>query len=499
VYAPNTPVTPNGFYASAAISSSGSISLSNLPATGTYTVVVFTPGEPGTAQITAAQVTTQAVPTNGTRQAFTAGAAGQSVFMTFAANQGSNFELSFSNISGIDVSSGSLMVNVYDSNGVNVLSAGNAENGWSSRYPLWNLAAGTYTIVVSPPDATSKVSFDFALIPDTVGPALSLNTPATVNLALGQVERLTFSANSGNNLVLGVTNASTSNPSGLPVTVSVYSPDNSPITTANASATGAITGAGNINLVNLPMSGTYTVIVWTSGVPGTAQLTLTNAATPQSVPQNGSPQAYTANSAGQSVFMTFTATQGENLEFSFSNISGIDVSSGSLMVNVYDSNGVNVLSAGNAENGWSSRYPLWNLAAGTYTIVVSPPDAISTISFDASLQSDILGPGLSTEGPVTVSLNLGQVERLTFGGNAGDSIALYVSNAETNNPSGLPVSVSVFSPNSGSITTTNAYKTAAITDSAVVSLPNLPASGVYTVVVSTSGETGSALLQMVAE
>jgi len=492
VYGPdNTPITINNAYTTAAISGTGNINLVNLPVSGTYTAVVSTSGVPGAAQLTLASVAPQTILENGSSQSYTAAGAGQSIFLTFTANQGDNLELSFNGIAG--AGSGSLTVNVYNAQGVNIASGADAYDGWSTRYPLWNLAAGTYTIVISPPDTSSTISFDLMLLTDTLGPALSTNTPVTVNLGLGQVERLTFTANAGDNVALNVSGASTSNPSGLPVTVNVYSPGTSPITLVNSYTTAAVTGFDSVNLMNLPASGTYTVVVFTSGVPGTAQLTLMPIST-QSIPTNGTLQAFSANGPGQNVSMRFTANQGDNLELTLSGVTG--AGSGSLTVNVYDSNGVNIASGAEAYNGWTTRYPLWNLPAGTYTVVVSPPSASNTIAFNVMLQPDTAGPVMALNNPVAVNLGLGQVERLTFQANVGDSIALNVSGASTSNPSGLAVTVSVYSPDQNPITVGGVYVSAAIKGSNSINLSNLPVSGTYTVIVNTSGVPGAAQLTL---
>lgn len=492
VYSPGSgPITQMNSYTTAAVTGSDSLNLMNLPASGTYTVVVSTSGVPGTAQLTLMPLSAQTIPTNGALHAFSANGPGQDVSLTFTANQGDNFELTLSGISG--AGSGSLAVNVYNSNGVNIASGAGAYNGWVARYPLWNLPEGTYTVVVSPPTPSDTVTFNAMLQPDTVGPALGLNNPTAVNLSLGQVERLTFNANAGQSIALNVSGASTSNPSGLPVTVSVYSPNQSPITVNGVYVSTAVTGSNTINLSNLPISGTYTVIVNTSGVPGSAQLTLAPVK-PQAISLNGTAQAYSANGAGQSVFMAFTANQGDNLELTLSSVTG--AGSGPVNVNVYDANGVNVAGGTECYDNWTCRYSLWNLAAGTYTVAVSPPDSSSGIAFDATLQPDTQGSALTVSQAVTINLALGQVERLTFAANAGDNYVLNVSGVSTSNPSGLPVTVSVYGPNATPATSGSAYATAAVTGFGSINLPNLPTSGTYAVVVSTSGVPGSAQLAL---
>lgn len=479
-------------YTSGSTSSSGMINLAAAN-TGTYQLIVA-PGDgaTGSEQVELVPGIEDTLPANGQSGNYSGYVVGQNVSMTFTANQGDNLELTLSGVSVAGSGSSPVMVNVYDANGTNISSADNCFQQWTCRYPLWNLAAGTYTVVVSPPDANSTVGFTGMLEPDISGPALSANTPVTVNLSLGQVERLTFNANAGDNVAVSVSNASTSNPGGLPVYVNVYRPDVGTIATGNYYTTANITDSGTINMQSLPVSGTYTVVVYTSGVPGTAQLTI-GSLLGQPIAANGTNQYYPLGGTGQNVFMTFSANQGDNLELT---LNGVMISgSGSLNVNVYDSNGTNISSGSGCYAQWTCRYSLWNLAAGTYLVVVSPPSATSAVGFYATLSPDITGPVLSANTPTTVSLSLGQVERLTFNANAGDSVALDLSNVSTSQ-NGLSVYVSVYRPDVGTITTGDAFSSFSATSSNTLTLQNLPVSGTYTVVVSTSGVVGSAVLEL---
>lgn len=500
VYGPNnTPIQPGNFYTTIAAEGSRAVNLASLPSTGTYTVVVFTSGVQGTAQLTWIPVVPAPMTINGTNQAYSAGGAGQSAFMTFSANQGDNLELTLNNVSGSDA--GSLILNVYDSNGVNIASSStNCNDGWTCRYSLWNLNAGKYLVVVSPPDQSSTVGFDAVLTSDVIGPSLMSGQAASITLGLGQVERLTLSATAGNNVALNLSNANTSNPTGLPVYVNVYSPANTLITTANYYTTFNANGAITVNLQNLPVTGIYTLVVYTSGVPGTAQLTTTLLGT-GALASNGANLNYEASGAGQNVYLAFNANQGDDLELTFSNVQD-DVqgtTGASMTFNVFDASGTNVASGGQCYKAWTCRYSLWNLSAGAYTIVVSPPDQSSTLNFDALLTADVQGPVLQANTPTAVNLNFGQVERLTFTANAGDNVVLDLSNVTTSNPSGLSVYVSVYRPDVAEITASDAYSSFSSASSSSVTLQNLPVSGTYTIVVSTSGVAGSGTLELVPQ
>jgi trimeric autotransporter adhesin len=498
VYQPNGAILTTNAYLTGSYSSSGTLQLPNLPTSGTYTVVMSTGGgEPGTAQLT---LTSQTITSNDQSSVFDGYQVGQSAEFTFSANAGDNLELL---LTGMSIGSNyrtPATVSVFDPNGTNVAS-GQCYDAWYSgtqnwvptcRLPLWNLVQGTYTVVITPPDSSSWFyGFNASLQADTVGPALSLNTAATPTLSLGQVERMTFTGNAGDNLALNVANVSTTNTSGQSVQFSVYQP-NGAILTTNAYLTGSYTSSGTLQLPNLPTSGTYTVVMSTAGgEPGTAQLTLTS----QTITSNDQSSVFDGYQVGQSAEFTFSANAGDNLELL---LTGMSIGSNyrtPATVSVFDPNGTNVAS-GQCYDAWYSgtqnwvptcRLPLWNLVQGTYTVVITPPDSASWFyGFNASLQADTVGPVLSLDTAATVTLGLGQVERLTFTGNAGDNHVLSISDVSTTNTSGQAVQVAVYGPD-GSIMPNNAYVSGQYTGSGTLSMTNLPVSGTYTVLISTVG------------
>jgi len=118
------------------------------------------------------------------------------------------------------------------------------------------------------------MSFNAILESDVIGPSLVANTPATVALGAGQVQRLTFSANAGAAVALNLSGVNLS--AGQSVYVDVYRPDTGVITLTNYYASADVSGSSTVlNLSNLPVTGIYTVLVYTGyGQPGGAQLTL---------------------------------------------------------------------------------------------------------------------------------------------------------------------------------------------------------------------------------
>ncbi|WP_308142815.1 beta strand repeat-containing protein [Burkholderia pseudomallei] len=489
VYRPDTsPITTTNAYLTTSFTSSGILNIPNLPISGTYTVIVSTSGVAATAQLA---LTPTTIAENGQSAHYGGYLPGQSAGISFTANQGDNLELTLSNVTfGVD-GRFPMTVNVLDAHGTNIAS-GQCGQGGTCRFALWNLAQGSYSVVATPIYTFYSIAgFDAVLQSDTVGPALSLNTAQTATLAQGQVERFTFNGNAGDNLALNIANVSTANGTQQPVTFAVYRPDTSPITTTNAYLTTSFTSSGILNIPNLPISGTYTVIVSTSGVAATAQLALT----PTTIAENGQSAHYGGYLPGQSAGISFTANQGDNLELTLSNVTfGVD-GRFPMTVKVLDASGATIVS-GQCGQGGTCRFALWNLTQGSYNVVATPMYTFYSIAgFDAVLQSDTVGPSLSLNTAQTATLAQGQVERFTFNGNAGDNRVLNVAGVSTTSPTGQPITFAVYRPDNA-ITPGNAYVSSQYTDSGSLSMTNLPVSGTYTVVVSTAGEPGSAQLTM---
>ncbi|MBE1161501.1 beta strand repeat-containing protein [Dyella acidiphila] len=506
IYRPDTgSVGSSSAYTSTNTSSSTLVNLTNLPASGTYTVTVYTAyGTPGSAQLTLLPGATGTVTSNSAPQAFAANASGQNIIFTFNANLGDNLEFELSNL---NLPSGFLQINIYGPNGANVfgyfLGAGTPGN--SFRKALYNLAPGTYTVYLTPVNSEA-IGCDVQLQSDTVGPALTPNVPASINLGSGQVERLTFNANSGDTVALNLSSVSTTSPTNQPVYVAVYRPDVGVITDSNYYTQSNSTGLQTLNLYNLPITGTYTVLVYTQyGTPASAQLTLVPGVV-GSIASNGTPQSFSANVANQSVYFSFTANQGDNLEFLVNQISIVGANTNQIGIAIYYPSGASMAniscSTGNAGAGCLQQ--LYNLAAGTYLVVLTPIYG-GTIHATAQLQPDIIGPTLAFSTPASFNLGAGQVERMYFNANAGDTVALMLSGISSTSPSGQAVTVYVYRPDVGVLYPYSApggqfniYTYFSASSSGTLNLQNLPVSGTYAVTVMTSyGTPASGQLTLV--
>ena len=501
VYRPDEGLitTSTGTYASFNPSGAQTVTLSNVPISGTYTLIVAPSyGLPTNAQLsmqdasgTPSMQSTPTLSNTGASVNETASAAGSNVSMTFNANAGDNLELQLNNLSVPGASVNGFRVDVYDPFGADVASTNcyTSNPGAGCRLALWNLTAGTYSVVATPTWG-GTIGFSAQIEPDISGPSLVANTPATITLGSGQLERLTFNANPGDTIALNLSGVSTTLPSGQPVYVNVYRPDGGLISTSNYYTEFSETSSGIVNLQNLPVGGTYTAVVFTAyGTPGTAQLTLVSGSAGV-VTTNGTVQSFATHVTGQNSYLSFNANQGDNLELQLSNISVTGGSTNAFSIDIYNSVGTDIFHGicYGYSVGSACRLPLWNLAAGTYSAIATPSWG-GTINFNAQLQSDLTGMALTPNTPATVTLGSGQEQRLTFNANVGDTVALNMSGVSTTSPTGQTVYVNVYRPDTGAITIGNYYTSFSTSSSGTFNLPNLPASGTYTVVVYTADST----------
>jgi YD repeat-containing protein len=440
---------------------------------GTYTVLL-TPGSASAQFQVRVESSLRATADGSDLLAVTAGA-GQSRRMFFTARDGDNLEIG---LSKVVVSGGTpynewVRITVYDQIGRPMTSL---PSGSADSLHLWGLSKGTYTAILSPGSASSGrlriQGTTITLTRNVIGPSLEYGTPVTVALSRqGQAERMTFTANAGDPVLLAVNTVSTV-PSGNAVYFAIYQPDGTQLTSVNTN------GPAVWNLDNLPQAGTYTVVTWgASGYPNTTQVTLSKGVV-DALEIDGPSKSYATSFAGQNVYLNFNANAGDNLEFA---LSDVVVAGGSpyndwVRVGVYDQAGrlVANLGAGSADS-----VHLWGLAAGAYRAVItpgnSPNGALQIKNVTATLTRNVVGQ-LVYGTQTTVALSRpGQAARLTFTANAGDAVFL-MANAVATTPAGNTVYFVVYQPDGSQLTNFNTKSPASW------NLDNFSQSGTYTLV-----------------
>jgi YD repeat-containing protein len=491
VYSPTTsPITTGNYYTTFSTTGSTIVNLNNLPATGTYTLVVYpgTGGPSSSGQLTLVSGVVGTMTPGGAGQNYTSDVGGQNIYVNFTGAAGANLDLTLSNLS---VTGGSSFnVNVYGPNGSNNQSFTCNVSSVNCRTALWNLVGGSYTVMLSPPNSSALISATPQITQEIAGSTLTPNTPIAVNLSVDQVERYTFNANAGDTYALQLSGVT-----GQSLSVNVYSPTTSPITVGNYYTTLSTSGSTIVNLSNLPATGAYTLVVYpgTGGPSSSGQLTLVPGVV-GTMTTGGTGQNYTSDVGGQNIYLNFTGTAGANLDLTLSNLSV--TGGGSFNVNVYGPNSNNNQSFTCNVSSINCRTALWNMVTGSYTVVLSPPNSSALIGATPQITQEITGPTLEPNLPVAVNLSVDQVERYTFNANAGDSYALQLSSV-----TGQSMSVNVYSPTTSPITPYNAYTSFGTTSSQTINLSNLPATGTYTLVVypGTGGPSSSAQLTLLSQ
>ncbi|WP_052689400.1 IPT/TIG domain-containing protein, partial [Xanthomonas albilineans] len=299
------------------VDGSGTLTLSRLPADGTYTVFVDPYyGETANATLLLSSPVTGTTPVDGTPGSYANTEPEQNVSLSFTATAGQNLGFALSDIVTPNATS-YMYLRVRDANDTAVASQYCYASTNGCQVNLSNLAGGTYTVLVSPPsDGDQRMQFTATLSAD-VTDSLALNTAKAMSLThRGQNARLSFSGKAGQQgLALSVSGQSTA-PANATVYYTVYAPDGSQVNTVVVTGS----GSGTLSLPSLPADGTYTVFVDPyNGETASATVLLSSPIT-GTTPVDGTPGSYATTVPGQNVFLSFSATAGQNLGFALSDI-----------------------------------------------------------------------------------------------------------------------------------------------------------------------------------
>jgi trimeric autotransporter adhesin len=359
-------------------------------------------------------------------------------------------------------------------------------------------ATGTYTVIV---DSTYGESATFSLKLNT-GTPLTLNAAATsvTTTGAGQNPRFTFTVAAGQTVGIGLSGLvyTPASETGI-TTMRVYKPDGTQFGyDINCYIQTQYNGC-SLDLNNAPVGGTYSVVVAPSATATAASFSIlvSNPVGGALTIGSATPSAATIARVGQNGRYTFTATAGQNLGIGISDLVMTANPDGAGLWRVYQPDGTllnQFYCYPNTTAGCS--FNLTNVLAGTYSFVVGLQG--STGSYKAQVNSDVTGT-LTANAAVNVSLKSGQNARYTFSGTAGQSVGIELAQLVTN-PSARSLTVYVYR----STDTVTAYNnsspqfggewqsTSVSGAGGTLSLPALPATGTYTVIVDTSyGESAT--------
>ncbi len=203
-------------------------------------------------------------------------------------------------------------------------------------------------------------------------------------------------------------------------------------------------------------------------------------------PVDGTPGSYATTVPGQNVYLSFTATAGQNLGFALSDIVTPNTTS-YMYLRVLDASGASVASQYCYASTNGCQVNLSNLVGGTYTVVLSPPsEGDQTMQFTATLSTD-LADNLPLNTAKAMSLTRrGQNARLSFSGTAGQALTINVSGQSTEQAN-ANVYYTVYAPDGSRVNSMVIQTDGALT------LSNLPLTGTYQLLMDPYyGETASA-------
>jgi hypothetical protein len=230
---------------------------------------------------------------------------------------------------------------------------------------LRNMAAGTYRAQVvsrNGQPATMQVT-----LASGVDSAVAVDgTSATFNTTvLNQYAYITFAGTAGENVGIGI--RALSLPSDYLAYATVYKPDGSALTSQLQCNEG--NGGCSFALLNLPTTGTYSIIVRPATAPSTMSFRITISA-PYTTPITlGTPQSVTLTE-GQFVWSSFTLPATQNVAVTLSSYVTSPAGAGRAIA-VRNSSGTSVGST------TGTTLNLTNLPAGTYTLSIGPNYGVS--------------------------------------------------------------------------------------------------------------------------
>ena len=343
-----------------------SVNLANPPVTGNYGVIVQ-PWSGGTGSLRAWLSRDLAGSlTSGAPLAVALSRPGQNARLTFSGTAGALVAVQVRRIATAPATQ-PLIVQVNRPDGARHGYAIAAGSGETLVLPPLSVT-GTYTVFIEPDSNTAQgaatATMEVLLDP---GQSLVVDAPtltATIAVA-GASARYNFIGTAGQSLGFGIANLALTN--GWDATYSVYKPDGAALTAVSCS--GAIGRCSN-NLVKLPATGTYQVVVrpayggvGTFGVALSTDLVGTLAV--------GIAQPLTLDRPGQNARLAFAGVSGQLLRLSWS---GVSIAGANLYVYAYllHPDG-STLKGTSFFNGATGGIDLPALpVTGTYTIFVDP-------------------------------------------------------------------------------------------------------------------------------
>jgi YD repeat-containing protein len=380
--------------------------------------------------------------------------------------------------------SGPIAYKIFDTTNTQI-AAGNISASAASIHIPRVTRAGTHSIVFSSGSAT--VSLTAALKRSAVLSATqpTMSAPTT---AAGQSVRGVFTGTAGQALTLRLAVASAS-PSNANVNLYLFQPSGALV----AQRTGSQSTDGTVLYsASLPATGTYAVLVEPQApATGTMSVTLNPA---MDIAVDGASVSVGSSAGWNSKRVLFAGTAGQGISAGLTALAFTPANGNPASIQILQPDG-NVWAAQN-NNCWTSN-PGGNCpvvqngslpVTGTYSVLISPPSAVSSFSGTLTLSTHVTGT-LSAGTPNTLNFTRpGQMAVLAFSGTAGQQVALRLGVSSTT-PTNQNVVMYLYRSNGTYITEVTG---APSTDGALMFVASLPATDTYSaIVIPRYSSTGS--------
>ena len=339
-------------------------------------------------------------------------------------------------------------------------------------------------VTVQTAAGTGTSSADFFVVPSgiavtdvvTTGRIVVNGAAATPAIATaGKYAMLLFDGSAGQQLSLGMSVFAPAPSGSGTVSIQLYAPTGSVVSSCSLS------GVDKCLFAALPQTGVYRILIGIdSSHTANMSLLLSNPVTGVLKP-NAAATTFATTRIGQVASYTFTAAAGDNYSLTWA---GATFNGYWSYLYVYAPDGSQIAASNfSAASSSTGEVQLNNLPqAGTYTVSVVPYSA-GTGQVALQLLSPAKGVLTVNGAPLAINQAPGASGRYTFNGTAGQRLGLGVSGV-TFTPSGDYESWSIIGPSGATLVNCNSFNT----DSGCV-LPQLNATGVYTVVLVPSSST----------
>jgi YD repeat-containing protein len=312
--------------------------------------------------------------------------------------------------------------------------------GGSTTFNLTNLAAGTYSALITPNNAAGGPASMQAQLANGVTPSLAANgTTSSIQTWLaGQAAFPSFPGTSGQTYSFGQTQLNF-----VPSSVNwawsgITNPDGTSLTSMtcySTSSPGCEVGLGTVS-----QTGNYGIAIYPSG-----QATMSFGATvSQDVTGTltlSTPVNISLTTPGQTALMSFAVTAGQSVVLNIGSLATSPTNT-AVIFYVYNSSGALVTQTSLSANG---AINLGTLAAGTYKVVVAPNNA-ATASLNLTLAPAASG-ALTLGVPAQFGTSsAGQNITLTFAATTGQSVSVALSNVTLTPVGASSMTVNVYKP-----------------------------------------------------